>query len=91
MTNMKSANQTDREAIAFEKLSNDLEVFALRMRKIPRKAHRCEVSGEVTAIVDIDHALNIFRKVFPGYTITKTVAYRALCALQDILDERQAA
>lgn len=88
MANMKSASQSDRDTDAREHLSKDLEAFAWRMRQIPRKPLRCDVYGTVTATVDIDHALTIFRKVFPGYRIDKMVAYTALSVLQSRLDER---
>ncbi len=87
MNNMKSTSQTDREATAFESLSNELQGFAYRMRSVPRKALRCEVYGTVTAVVDTDHALNIFRKVFPGYRVDKNVSYQALAILQNRLDD----
>lgn len=56
-----SSNHIDNEAVSAEIVS-----FAQRMRSIPRKALRCEIYGTTRPIVDRTHAMNIFRKVFPG-------------------------
>lgn len=75
---------TDAEKRA-EKLSNQCSDFALRMRRIPRLAVRCEVYGTVSATVDRRHALNIFRKVISA-EVTPAIAYEAMCVLQERLD-----
>jgi len=58
--------------------------FATGMRRIPRKALRCEVYGTVSVVVDRAHAINIFRKLFPATNAQEH--YIALMLLQDRLD-----
>lgn len=68
-----------------EKLTDQCNQFALRLRRIPRKAVRCEIYGTVAAVVDRAHALNIFRKVISPL-IDANIAYEALNTLQERLD-----
>lgn len=59
--------------------------FAQVMRRVPRRALRCDVYGTVSAVVDRAHALNILRKAIPGLRASET--YDALVVLQSRLDE----
>ncbi len=61
--------------------------FAWRMKRIPRKAQRCQVyPDDVCAVVDQPHAKAIFKKLFP--TASGSATYDALNILQERLDER---
>lgn len=71
------------DAMSFQ--DRNLLKFAKSMRRIPRKAQRCDVYGTVSAVVDKRHALAIFRKVAP--CATGPALYDAMVILQDRLDE----
>lgn len=64
----------------------NVEQFAWNMRKIPRRAIRCEIYDTIRIVVDKRHATNIIRKVIP--TVTGPEIYDALVILQERLDSR---
>ncbi len=64
-----------------------VEKFALNMKKIPRKALRCEIYDTVSVVVDERHATNVLLKCGDP-AATGSEIYRALIILQDRLEER---
>lgn len=78
---MAAVNYRDRQ-------DDRVVFFAWNMRRIPRKAVRCEVYGTVSAAVDERHARNIFAKVAPA--ASADALSEALSVLQHRLDETAA-
>lgn len=61
-----------------------LLAFVGRMRRIPRRALRCEIYGTVRAVLDDRAAARIFARVSPA--ASRDAIYAARIVLQDRLD-----
>lgn len=81
----ESKMSNDRKERARERYHEKVMGFVSRMRRIPRKAQRCELYGTVKAVVDERRAKNIIRKMFPR--VERGTLYEAMWAMQEALDE----